>query len=539
MTAPPPAPVDPAQGGEGTLAQRIDALATFVRAAEPYLPDGLLEPARHLVAQATQRLQLSRDLTVVALSGATGGGKSSLFNALVGAKLSPVGVRRPTTGEVHACVFGPAEGATDLLDWLKVEPAYRHTGGAPGGPAGLVLLDLPDFDSVERGHLTEVERVLGLVDLMVWVVDPQKYADQVLHERHLSRLHRHGSVTAVVLNQTDRLASGQRQRLLTDLRRLLTEDGLDGVPVLDTSAVDPPTGVTSLHTWLAEAVSGRRAALLRLAADLDVVTGDLAGLVAAPVADERLDQLVSGELSGGMARIAGAPAIIQAVEASYRDRATTVAGSPVLRWAARLRSGPASAGDRTVPPPAGDRVAPRSAANLLIRQVADRASAGLPAPWPEATATAARSATEGLLDGVDSAAAEVRGEESAAPAWWRLLAAGQWLALAAAVAGLGWYAVGGVLSAIGLPAAYPTAGGLAVPAVLVLAGAGTVGALLLLCQGLARWGARRSGARAALRLRTALADVGRAHVVAPVRAVLRAYAQARDALVAARSGVDG
>src|SRR5690606_41369104 len=51
------------------------------------------------------------------------------------------------------------------------------------GLSGLVLLDLPDFDSVERGYAAEVERLLRMVDVVVWVVDPQKYADHVLHER--------------------------------------------------------------------------------------------------------------------------------------------------------------------------------------------------------------------------------------------------------------------------------------------------------------------------------------------------------------------
>ena len=39
--------------------------------------------------------------TVVALAGATGSGKSSLFNALVGADVATVGARRPTTVTPH------------------------------------------------------------------------------------------------------------------------------------------------------------------------------------------------------------------------------------------------------------------------------------------------------------------------------------------------------------------------------------------------------------------------------------------------------
>ncbi|MCB2557781.1 50S ribosome-binding GTPase, partial [Listeria monocytogenes] len=80
---------------------------------------------------------------VVALAGATGSGKSSLFNALAGADLAAVGVPRPTTAEAMAAVRG--DGAQALLDWLGVQRRYRLAAD-PGSQGGLVLLDLPDHD---------------------------------------------------------------------------------------------------------------------------------------------------------------------------------------------------------------------------------------------------------------------------------------------------------------------------------------------------------------------------------------------------------
>ncbi|MDQ1652355.1 MAG: hypothetical protein QOI35_1555, partial [Cryptosporangiaceae bacterium] len=41
--------------------------------------------AERVAGKATDRLRLGEDHTVVALAGATGSGKSSLFNALAGA----------------------------------------------------------------------------------------------------------------------------------------------------------------------------------------------------------------------------------------------------------------------------------------------------------------------------------------------------------------------------------------------------------------------------------------------------------------------
>ena len=214
------------------LIARLDAVRRFLTAVDGLLPDADLVPAHTLVERAGTRLALSRDHTVVALAGATGSGKSSLFNALAQLELSPVGVRRPTTGVTHACVWGPLEGANRLLDWIGVLPRHRFVResalDADDETAlhGLILLDLPDFDSVQRSHRLEVDRLLGLVDQVVWVVDPQKYADRVIHDSYLREFHRHRDVTLVVLNQADRLPPAELPRVLDDLRRLLDTDGL-------------------------------------------------------------------------------------------------------------------------------------------------------------------------------------------------------------------------------------------------------------------------------------------------------------------------
>ncbi|BCB80494.1 hypothetical protein Pflav_069040 [Phytohabitans flavus] len=193
------------------LVERVDAIDRFVHVVAGQLPEQRLIGAHTVVERAGARLALSRDHTVVALAGATGSGKSSLFNALARLDLSPVGVRRPTTGMAHACVWGNLQGANRLLDWVGVLPRHRFIresaldGNDEAALRGLVLLDLPDFDSVERSHRLEVDRLLGLVDLVVWVVDPQKYADRVVHTRYLQAFHNHKDVTVVVLNQADRL----------------------------------------------------------------------------------------------------------------------------------------------------------------------------------------------------------------------------------------------------------------------------------------------------------------------------------------------
>ncbi|NUT36495.1 MAG: ABC transporter, partial [Hamadaea sp.] len=220
------------------VVDRVEAVRRFTQAAGPYLPAEALAPANALVTRAGERLSLSRAHTVVALAGATGTGKSSIFNALAGVELSPAGARRPTTGQAHACVWGGGD-ASALLDWLGVGRRYGRDSGDTD-LTGLVLLDLPDYDSVEAAHRVEADRLLQVVDLIVWVLHPQKYADKVVHQRYLAEYHRHREVTVVALNQADLLPAEDLQECLTDLDRLLAEDGLAGVPVLATSTVGPP-----------------------------------------------------------------------------------------------------------------------------------------------------------------------------------------------------------------------------------------------------------------------------------------------------------
>src|SRR3712207_5697465 len=100
----------------------------------------------------------------------------------------------------------------------------------------LVLLDLPDHDSVRLENRLEVDRLVGLVDVLVWVLDPEKYADAAVHERYLVPLAGHAGVLLVVLNQVDRLDAAAARACLTDLRGLLDREGLADTPLLAVSA---------------------------------------------------------------------------------------------------------------------------------------------------------------------------------------------------------------------------------------------------------------------------------------------------------------
>src|SRR3712207_7864458 len=112
----------------------------------------------------------------------------------------------------------------------------RHRHAPEPALDGLVLLDLPDHDSVRLEHRLEVDRLVQLVDVLVWVLGPEKYADAAVHERYLVPLAGHAGVLLVVLNQVDRLDAAAARACLTDLRGLLDREGLADTPLLAVSA---------------------------------------------------------------------------------------------------------------------------------------------------------------------------------------------------------------------------------------------------------------------------------------------------------------
>jgi predicted lysophospholipase L1 biosynthesis ABC-type transport system permease subunit len=76
-------------------------------------------------------------------------------------------------------------------------------------------------------------------------------------------------------------------------------------------------------------------------------------------------------------------------------------------------------------------------------------------------------------------------------------------------------------------------GDVPLPTLLLLGGLVVGLVVALLVKPIIGWAARRARRRAEARLRAAVGEVGRAQVVAPVKDVLKAYAEARDALAAA------
>ncbi len=326
------------------LASRVRALGRAVDAAEGRSDAETVARAATVVQRAGQRVALSGGYTVVAFAGATGSGKSSLFNAVSGTELAHVAVRRPTTSKTMAVSWGQAL-PHELLDWLDV--TKRHLVPSPEAEfSDLVLLDLPDHDSTEVTHRLAVDRLVELVDALVWVVDPQKYADAALHDGYLKRLAPYADVMMVVLNQADRLAPSELDRCLNDLRRLLDSEGLKSTPIMATSALHG-TGIPELRAALARTVATKQAMTRRLAADVTVAASALEaelGSAAAPTLDAR----TSRQLTSVLGEAAGVPAgggfraqgVARAGCVGHRLAVRHLGGTPASRPAEEVAAGP-------------------------------------------------------------------------------------------------------------------------------------------------------------------------------------------------------
>jgi GTP-binding protein EngB required for normal cell division len=470
------------------LSARLTALAGLVqigsaRRGTDGFSDELLAEASDLLTRAGERLMLSADHTVVALAGGTGSGKSSLFNRLAGADFSTVGVTRPVTSEVHACVWG-VSGAGPLLQWLGVPRRYRYarSSALDSGEqslSGLVLLDMPDHDSVMDHSTDLVDRLVGLSDLMIWVLDPQKYADAAVHRRFLVPLAGHSEVVAVVLNQADLLTAAQIEDCVLDLRRLLDSENLHEVQVLVTSATTG-AGIEELRKLLIDAVSARRASAARISADVDKIVVQFApyGELADGGGDLRVPAGAAASLAAKFAGAAGVAAIGDSLRSARELRAMDYIGWPISWLGERLRTrdpvrkirlGRLWQELREIS--AGPTGAQQAEIDLALTQLADEVAPPLPPPWSQTVRTAIRSHADAIPAALGTEIAAALPAERSAERWWRLAGVGQGLLLGCALVGLAWFgtllAVGSFHAGGGLPRLFSAVVLLPVAALLV------------------------------------------------------------------------
>ncbi|MFF0224367.1 GTPase [Streptomyces sp. NPDC004629] len=514
---------------DGPLRSRLDALRELVGLSRTRLDSGTLAEAGRVLDEAAARRKLSGQHTVVAIAGATGSGKSQLFNTLAGVTISETGVRRPTTAAPIACSW--SDGAATLIDRLGIPGRLRRrplqSPEAEAQLRGLVLIDLPDHDSAAVQHREQVDRILKLVDAVIWVVDPEKYADAVLHERYLRPLAGHAEVMFVVLNQIDRLPGEAAHQVLDDLRRLLDEDGValgehgePGATVLSLSALTGQ-GIAELREVLGRFVTERGAPARRISADVDAAAAGLRPVYAlgrrSGLAEEARE-----EFSARLADAVGATAAGEAAERAWLRNANRACGTPWLRmWRWYQKRLDAPTGRLLVRTQADEEATARQRVEQAVRTVSDRASAGLPAPWAQAVREAAVRGSQGLPEALDELAVRTGLSPSRPPrpGWWPAAVLVQAAMTLLQIVG-GLWLVGQIVGVM--------APNLGVPVLLMVAG--IVGGPLVewSCRMAARGPARRYGQEAERRLREAAAGCGRARVLDALAAELLRYQEVRE-----------
>ncbi len=524
------------------LPDRLAALREAMDAARGRIDPDVEDRISAILARVDGRLAFSGDVTVVALAGATGSGKSSLFNALSGTKLAEPGMRRPTTAAAMAAVFG--EEQSDLLDWLDVPRRHLVTGDPE--LSGLILLDLPDHDSTAQAHREIVDRLVELVDQFVWVVDPQKYADAALHDRYLRPLAAHADVMVIALNQIDRVGEADRPQMVADLRRLLDSEGLGAAPVVAVSAVTGD-GIGDLRATLVTLIKGKQTAARRLAGDVTDAAEALAPEIGAADVDD-IPKKRTAHLNRTLAVAAGVPVVVEAVKKSWRHRGGLATGWPVVAWLAKFRPDPlralhldlvSTAKQKVLAPgrvnrtsvPVAQGVA-KARVDSAVRALASETSDGLPRGWQDAVLAAARSEEALLPDHLDRAIATTDLATDRGNGWWSVVRVLQWLVLLTTLVGAGWLLINFLLvSYLALPALpVPKVGNLGLPTVLALGGVLAGILVALLSRVGVEVGAQSHAARADRELMRSIAQVTSTYVTGPIEAELAKRVQAQEAL---------
>lgn len=228
-----------------SIAGLLEKADLAVAAASRLVDESITAPIVAATAMLRRRLDYPQDLLLVGIAGGTGSGKSSLVNAIAGSELAAVGGVRPTTDRPLA-VANP-HSLPRIEGYLSAIGIDAITNGDL--PDWLALIDLPDTDSVELGHRLQVESLIPRLDVIVWVVDPEKYRDASLHHGYLEILSAHSDRFVFVLNQVDRLSAEARTKVVSDLHQALLDDGIEAPTVLEAAAspmASTPIGVEEL-----------------------------------------------------------------------------------------------------------------------------------------------------------------------------------------------------------------------------------------------------------------------------------------------------
>lgn len=324
------------------------------------------EDLRRLEDQLERRDALDPRVTVIAVAGPSGTGKSTVVNTLARRNsLVPTGMHRPTTTELVAYVDAEVTAAPflelsgiprsvsvefcttrsnplrDSLGMVGEGHQVRSVLTQCGHP---IVVEVPDTLLVPE-LTSAASQVLETADLILWTTDSQKYADAAFHSR-ISAFPRHPN-SYFVLTHTEGLTESQLQTLNQELAAIAERIGVSP-EILQISLYDESSLARFRETvaelshapearWRGEQAAIHHAAT-KLGQDLELdVTGEFstqpvqAPSVASPPspAETKLVDQVT-QVSG-----------LSAVEANFSKQYLRAGGFwtlwPVLNWLAGIK----------------------------------------------------------------------------------------------------------------------------------------------------------------------------------------------------------
>lgn len=154
---------------------------------------------------------------LVAFMGGTGVGKSSLLNRLAGQPIARTGIERPTSREVT--VFHHRSVAIQHLPENLPIASVKIAQHDDETKRHIIWIDMPDFDSIDQNNRHLVLEWLPHIDVLIYVVSPERYRDEKAWRLLLAEGARHAWL--FVLNQWDRGQSEQFE----DFKRQLSKAG--------------------------------------------------------------------------------------------------------------------------------------------------------------------------------------------------------------------------------------------------------------------------------------------------------------------------
>lgn len=165
---------------------------------------------------------------VAGLFGGTGVGKSTLLNRLAGEGVARASAERPTSRDITLYVHRSIS-VDKLPDTFPME-RMRTSLHNNEQYRDVLFIDMPDFDSVESANRDLVDLWLPHLDVVLYVVNPERYRDDQGWRLLLQHAREHAWL--FVMNHWDRADSAQ----LEDFRHQLGGAGLENPLIFKTDS---------------------------------------------------------------------------------------------------------------------------------------------------------------------------------------------------------------------------------------------------------------------------------------------------------------